>query len=240
MTEPTQTILLAEEDPLSRSFLSEQLSFDGYEVIEADGRAKALAILGASQPDLLIADVNGETLSLIDAVREADGLASRIDPGTPMLVLSARTEELARVRYLERGSDDVLAKPYSYTELRARVGALLRRARHAASGRLVRIGALRIDLAAREVWLDGDRVSLTAKEYDLLRCLATEPTRVFTRAELLRDVWGYPSGSRSRTVDSHAARLRQKLDRPGEQRLLINVWGVGWRLADPPAMGQSA
>ena len=76
------------------------------------------------------------------------------------------------MRYLERGSDDVLAKPYSYTELRARIGALLRRARHAASGRLVRIGALRIDLAAREVWLDGDRVSLTAKEYDLLRCLA--------------------------------------------------------------------
>ena len=172
MPEPTQTILLAEEDPLSRSFLSEQLSFDGYEVIEADSRAKALAILGTRQPDLLIADVNGETLSLIDAVREADGLASRIDPGTPMLVLSARAEELARVRYLERGSDDVLAKPYSYTELRARIGALLRRSRHAASGRLVRIGALRIDLAAREVWLDGVRVSLTAKEYDLLRCLA--------------------------------------------------------------------
>ena len=88
MTEPTKTILLAEEDPLSRSFLSEQLSFDGYEVIEADSRAKALAILGTRQPDLLIADVNGETLSLIDAVREADGLASRIDPGTPMLVLA--------------------------------------------------------------------------------------------------------------------------------------------------------
>lgn len=239
MTEPTQTILLAEEDPLSRSFLSEQLSFDGYEVIEAGSRAKALAILGTRQPDLLIADVNGETLSLIDAVREADGLASRIDPGTPMLVLSARTEELARVRYLERGSDDVLAKPYSYTELRARVGALLRRSRHAASG-LVRIGALRIDLAAREVWLEDDRVSLTGKEYDLLRCLAAEPTRVFTRAELLRDVWGYPNGSRSRTVDSHAARLRQKLNWPGEQRLLINVWGVGWRLADPPALRHSA
>ena len=157
------------------------MSFDGYEVIEADSRAKALAILGTRQPDLVIADVNGETLSLIDAVREADGVASRIDPGTPMLVLSARTEELACVRYLERGSDDVLAKPYGYTELRARVGALLRRSGHAASGKLVRIGALRIDLAAREVWLDDDRVSLTAKEYDLLRCLATEPTRVFTR-----------------------------------------------------------
>ena len=81
-------------------------------------------------------------------------------------------------------------------------------------------------------------MQLTAKEYELLRCLAAEPTRVFTRAELLRDVWGYPSGSRSRTVDSHAARLRQKLHRPGEQRLIVNVWGVGWRLTDPPDRGR--
>ena len=236
MTEPTHTILLAEEDPRSRLFLSEQLSADGYEVIEADTRAKALAILGTRQPDLMLADVNGETLSLIDAVREADGLASRIDPGTPMLVLTARAEELARVRYLERGSDDVLAKPYSYTELRARVRALLRRTQLTANGRVLRVGALRIDFAAREAWLDGARLELTAKEYELLRCLASDPTRVFTRAQLLRDVWGYPSGSRSRTVDSHAARLRQKLDRPGEQRMVVNIWGVGWRLSDPPGL----
>ena len=239
MSEPTQTILLAEEDPLSRSFLAEQLSADGYEVLEADNRAKALAILSTRQPNLLIADVNGETLSLIDAVREADGLASRIDPGTPMLVLTARAEELVRVRYLERGSDDVVAKPYSYTELRARVRALLRRTKRMVGGRVVRIGALRIDLAAREVWIDDARVDLTAKEYDLLRCLAAEPTRVFTREELLRGVWGYPSASRSRTVDSHAARLRQKLHRPGEQRLVINVWSVGWRLTDPPGPGSA-
>ena len=237
MTEPCHTILLAEEDPRSRSFLAAELSFDGYEVLEADSRAKALAILSTRQPDLLLADVNGETLSLIDAVREADGLASRVDPATPMLVLTARAEELARVRYLERGSDDVLMKPYGYTELRARVRALLRRNGRVTGGRVVRIGALSIDLAAREVWLDGRCVALTAKEYELLRCLATEPTRVFTRAELLRDVWGYPSGSRSRTVDSHTARLRQKLHRPGEQRVIVTVWGVGWRLIDPPRSG---
>ena len=237
MTEPIHTILVAEENGVSRSFLAEQLSFDGYEVLEADSRAKALALLGAHQPDLVLADVNGETLSLVDAVREADGLASRIDPATPLLVLTARAEELVRVRYLERGSDDVLAKPYSYTELRARVQALLRRATRGAGGRVIRVGGLRIDLAAREAWIDGARVDLTAKEYELLRCLASEPTRVFTRAELLRDVWGYPCASRSRTVDSHAARLRQKLQRPGEQRLVVNVWGVGWRLTDPPGTG---
>ena len=237
MTAPNHTILLAEEDSLSRSFLAEQLSMDGYAVLEADSRAKALAILSSRQPDLLLADVNGETLSLIDAVREADGLASRIDPGTPMLVLTARAEELARVRYLERGSDDVLPKPYSYTELRARVRALLRRTGRRVGGRVLRLGELAIDLAAREVWIAGERVELTAKEYELLRYLAAEPTRVFTRQELLHDVWGYPFASRSRTVDSHVARLRQKLYRPGEQRFVVNVWSVGWRLIDPPGMG---
>jgi DNA-binding response OmpR family regulator len=144
------------------------------------------------------------------------------------------------VRYLERGSDDVLAKPYSYPELRARVRALLRRSQRGGGGRIVRLGRLEIDLAAREVWIDGERVVLTAKEYELLRCLASEPTRVFTREELLRDVWGYPCASRSRTVDSHAARLRQKLDRPGEQRLIVNLWGVGYRLSDPPGVGAAA
>ncbi len=237
MTEPTHTILLAEENPASRAFLAENLTADGYEVLEADSREKALALLSARQPELMLADVNGETLSLVDAVREADGLASRIDPDTPLLVLSTRAEELVRVRYLERGCDDVLAKPYSYTELRARVRALLRRAQRGGGGRVLRLGKLEIDLAAREVWIDGDRVELTAKEYELLRCLASEPTRVFTRAALLRDVWGYPCASRSRTVDSHAARLRQKLDLPGEQRLVVNVWGVGYRLTDPPGVG---
>jgi len=237
MREPIQTILLAEEDAVARSFLADNLTADGYEVLEADSRAKALAILGTRQPNLLVADVNGETLSLIDAVRWADGLASRIDPDTPMLVLSARTEELARVRYLERGCDDVLAKPYSYAELRARIGALLRRASRVPAGRVMRLGGLEIDLAAREVWMNGAQVALTSKEYELLRCLAAEPRRVFTREELLRGVWGYPCTSGSRTVDSHAARLRRKLDRPGGQRLVVNVWGVGWRLADTRESG---
>jgi DNA-binding response OmpR family regulator len=130
----------------------------------------------------------------------------------------------------------VLAKPYSYTELRARVRALLRRNGRRAGGRLFRLGALEIDLGAREVWMAGERVALTAKEYELLRRLAAEPTRVFTRAELLRDVWGYPSASRSRTVDSHAVRLRQKLCQPGGQRMIVTVWGVGWRLTDPAGL----
>jgi CheY-like chemotaxis protein len=103
MMEPTDTILLAEEDPDARSYLAENLIADGYHVLEADTRAKALGLLAARAPQLLIADATGETLSLVDAVRDADGLASRIDPGTPLLALSARADQLARVRYLERG-----------------------------------------------------------------------------------------------------------------------------------------
>ena len=231
MMEPTHTILLAEEDPHARSYLAENLTADGYKMLEADTRGKALALLAARAPQLVIADVNGETLSLVDAVREADGLASRIDPDTPLLALTARADELARVRYLERGCDDVLGKPYSYPELRARVRALLRRAPAPRSGRVVRVGELEIDLGAREVLVNERRVELTAKEFELLRCLASEPARVFTREELLRDVWGYRTPSR--TVDSHAARLRQKLA-SSEHRLVINVWGIGYKLAEQP------
>ena len=231
MMEPTHTILLAEEDPHARSYLAENLTADGYKMLEADTRGKALALLAARAPQLVIADVNGETLSLVDAIREADGLASRIDPDTPLLALTARADELARVRYLERGCDDVLGKPYSYPELRARVRSLLRRAGSAASRRVVRVGQLEIDLGAREVLVKERRVELTAKEFELLRCLASEPARVFTRQELLRDVWGYRTPSR--TVDSHAARLRQKLA-TSEHRLVINVWGIGYKLAEQP------
>ena len=200
-------------------------------MLEADTRGKALALLAARAPQLVIADVNGETLSLVDAVREADGLASRIDPDTPLLALTARADELARVRYLERGCDDVLGKPYSYPELRARVRSLLRRAQAPRGGRVVRVGELEIDLGAREVLVNERRVALTAKEFELLRCLASDPSRVFTREELLRDVWGYRTPSR--TIDSHAVRLRQKLA-SSEHRLVINVWGIGYKLAEQP------
>jgi DNA-binding response OmpR family regulator len=192
MMEPTHTILLAEEDPHTRSYLAENLTADGYDVLEADSRAGALALLAARHPRLVVADVNGETLSLVDAVREADGLASRIDPDTPLVALTARADQLARVRYLERGCDDVLCKPYSYPELRARVRALLRRAQAPRYGRVLRVGELEVDLGAREVLVNGRRVELTAKEFELLRRLASEPARVFTREQLLRDVWGYP------------------------------------------------
>ena len=225
-------MLVAEEDDVARVFLAENLTADGYEVRTADSREQALARLSVVQPDVIVVDVNGNTLGLIDAIRTGDGLAGALDPATPLIVLTARVDELHRIRVLDRGGDDVLAKPYSYPELRARLAALLRRARASHAPRLLRVGQLKIDLAARTVELRGNRIDLPAKEYELLRALAREPTRVFTREELLRDVWGHAHDARTRTLDSHACRLRRRLVDAGGEGVLQAIWGVGYRLVD--------
>ena len=225
-------VLVVEEDDVARSFLADNLAADGHRVRTADSREKALAILSVQQPDLIVVDVNGKTLDLIDAIRTGNGLAATVDPDTPLIVLTSRVDELHRIRVLDRGGDDVLAKPYSYAELRARITALLRRARARIAPRMLRVGALTIDLAARTVDINDHRLSLPAKEYELLRALASEPTRVFTREELLRDVWGHRHGGPARTLDSHASRLRRHLAGAGTEGLIRNIWGVGYRLAE--------
>ena len=226
----TTSILLTEEDPTTRAFLAENLAADGYQVLLADSKQAALAKLETRRPDIVICDVNGATLDLIDAVRGADGLGSRIDASVPLIVLTARADELARVRYLDRGSDDVLEKPVCYPELRARVTAVLRRCRPRQRGRVTRVGPLHIDHAARDVRLADTPIAVSATEYALLAYLAGDPARVFTKPELLRDVWGYRAQGRTRTVDSHACRLRHKLLDAGHGRWIECVWGVGYRL----------
>jgi DNA-binding response OmpR family regulator len=226
-------ILLAEEDHVIRTFLGDNLTADGYEILIAEDRAGALELLEAERPDLVVCDVNGETLSLLDAVRGGDGVASRIDPDMPLIVLTSQTDELSRLRYFDRGCDDVIAKPFSYHELRARVRALLARCYERRAPNGLRVGALEIDPGARTATLHGRKLTLASKEFALLRALASEPTRVFTKDELLRQLWGYRTIGSTRTLDSHACRLRQKLRRDGDQ-LVVNVWGVGYRLIDGP------
>ena len=121
------TILLAEEHDATRAFLADNLTADGYRVLIAPDRAKALALLATAHPDLILVDVNGQTLELLDAVRSGEGLAGRADPDTPMIVLSRDADRLQRIRMLERGGDDVVRKPFAYPELRARIAAVLRR-----------------------------------------------------------------------------------------------------------------
>ena len=227
------TILLAEEDDCTRAFLHENLSADGYRVLVAPDRAKALALLSTAHPDLIVVDINGQTLELLDTVRAGEGIAGRADPDTPMIVLSRDADSLQRIRLLERGGDDVVGKPFAYPELRARIGAVLRRSQTVRRGkRILRAGPVVIDVRAREVRVCERRVELSGTEYRLLLALAGEPHRVFTREELLRSVWGFQTFGRTRTLDSHASRLRRKLCEGGDDRLVVNVWGVGYRLVD--------
>ena len=136
-----------------------------------------------------------------------------------------------RIRALDDGADDVLARPFAYEELLARIRAVLRRASTEPRERIV-VGELRIDRTTRRVTVGGEVVVLAGKELELLVKLASDPYRVFTKEQLLREVWGFRSLGRTRTLDSHASRLRRKLAREGAAPFVINVWGVGYKLLD--------
>jgi DNA-binding response OmpR family regulator len=236
------TILVAEDDDATRTFLADNLTADGYELLVADCARHALRLMETKFPDLAILDLglpDADGLDVIRQVRSSDGIASRMDPGLPLLVVTGRQGELDRLRGFESGADDYLPKPFSYPELRARVAALLRRSNRRKLEGHVRIGPLEIDPPTREVKLRGRKIPLSQKEYALLKAISAEPTRVFTKEELLRDVWGFRSLGSTRTLDSHACRLRQKLSVEGD-RLVVNVWGVGYRLVDGPVAEAAA
>jgi DNA-binding response OmpR family regulator len=228
------TILVVEDDHATRTFLADNLTADGYELLVADSAREGLRLLETRFPDLALVDVglpDASGLELLRRVRAADGVASRIDPTTPFVLLTGRDGELDRVRGFERGADDYVCKPFSYPELRGRVGALLRRAGERAGAGRMRVGELEVDPGARTCRVRGAVVALSQKEFALVRTLASEPTRVFTKDELLRTIWGFRHVGTTRTLDSHACRLRRKLGAHGD-RFVVNVWGVGYRLVD--------
>lgn len=228
------TILLVEDDRPTLKFLADNLTADGYAVVEAEALSDARRLLASAFPDLAIIDLglpDGDGLDLVTLIRDGDHLASRVDPELPLLVLSGRATELDLLRGFRRGCDDYLPKPFGYHELSARMRALLRRTQRRPPSARLRVGPLELDSLSRQVWLRGELVALSNKEYALLRALAADPTRVFTREELLRGVWGFRSLGHTRTLDSHAFRLRRKLQRAGD-RFIVNVWGVGYRLID--------
>ncbi|MDX6676700.1 MAG: two-component system, OmpR family, response regulator [Solirubrobacteraceae bacterium] len=237
------TILLVEDDDATRTFLADNLSADGYDLLVADCVSDGLRLLERKFPDLAVVDLglpDASGYELLRRVRRADGVASRVNPDTPLMVLSGRSSELDRVRGFDRGADDYVCKPFSYPELRSRVAALLRRANARAAGAgCLRAGELEVDPASREVRVRGDRVELSQKEFALLRTLVADPSRVFTKEELLRSIWGYRAMGSTRTLDSHACRLRRKLGVHGE-RYVVNVWGVGYRLVDAAALRAAA
>jgi len=213
----SSAVLLAEHEEATRSFLERHLAQDGFEVFGVqDG--EALDLIERICPDLvLIGDPEG--LELCRRLRERDH-------EIPVIVLGAQeSDPVDRVRAFDRGCDDYLDRPFHYDELVARIRAVLRRAAPPESERMV-AGEIEIDRATRRVTVGARRVLLPTKEYELLLKLASDPPRVFTKDELLRDVWGFRAQARTRTLDSHASRLRRRLG--GDY--VRNVWGVGYCL----------
>jgi DNA-binding response OmpR family regulator len=234
--DPQHSVLVIEDDDATRAFLADNLTADGFRVATAGGAGEGLRAIEVRRPDLVLLDLMLEGarggLELLDRVRAADGVGSRIDPAVPVIVVSGRATETDRVRGFARGADDYVIKPFSYAELVARVRALLRRAEGRPRLGAVRVGDLTIDPATRAVRLGGEPVVLTAKEFAMLHALAFDPSRVVPKAELLRDVWGYAALGATRTVDAHACRLRRKLA-AASRPLVLNVRGVGYRLVEP-------
>jgi DNA-binding response OmpR family regulator len=210
-------VLLAEPEPDTRGFLERHLADDGFEVV-------------AAEPDVL-RDANGSSPDLVllgdSAALEACRSWNR---DVPVIVLgSPGSDTVDRVRAFERGCDDYVDRPFAYEELLARIRAILRRTSPPPRERL-EAGGIVVDRATRRVTVDGRLVVLAGKEFELLCRLATDPARVFTKEELLREVWGFRSLGRTRTLDSHASRLRRKLGAGSGGPYVVNVWGVGYRL----------
>lgn len=239
--EPQLTVLVVDDEPQIVSFLEENLLDDDYAVHTATSVAQARSRLNAYRPDILLLDVmlpDASGFELCREIRAQDALHSRIDPRTPIIMLTARGEDVDRVRGFQRGADDYVVKPFHYPELLARMDALLRRTNLVRDQDVLRVAGVNIDTTTREVRVNGSLVELSAKEFLLLTTLARDPRKVFRKQELLEDVWGYRSMGSTRTLDSHASRLRKKLKPHAAGRdYIANVWGVGYRLvaAEPDA-----
>ncbi len=227
------TVVVCEDDAPTRELLCDHLAADRYTPLAAECAGDALRHCHYKAPDLLLLDLvlpDAGGLDVLREIRRSEGATGRYDPLLPVIVLSGRAAEADRVRGFVEGADDYVTKPFSYPELAGRIAAVLRRRNGRREG-AIRVGELFVDPSTREVRVGERRVRLANKEFALLRTLAAEPLRVFTKEELLRDVWGFRAMGRTRTLDSHASRLRRKLD-PEHARYVVNCWGVGYRLID--------
>jgi len=232
------SVLLVEDDAATRAFLSENLIADRFAPVAATSAEEAVEMLARARPDIAVVDVGLPGMSgldLVSRIREGTGEGAW-DSGMPIMLISGEASPHAAVRGIGRGADDFVAKPFHYPEVAARLGALVRRARGATMCEEIRVGPLAVDRHARRATLGGRVLDLSAKEFALLVALARDPSRVLTKSELLRDVWGYRAAARTRTVDSHASRLRRKLAAEGGgEHWVANVWGVGYRLLSEEA-----
>jgi DNA-binding response OmpR family regulator len=222
-------VLIHEPELESREYLARHLRDDGFDVLGTGRNGETLDLVESAKPDVVLV----AELDLCRRLREGEP-GRRWDRNVPVIVLApAEADPVDRVRALDRGADDVLARPIAYVELVARIRALLRRTSPAPDD-VIEAGEIVVDRRTRQVLVRRTPVKLAGKEFELAAKLASEPSRVWTKDELLRDVWGFRSPAATRTVDSHASRLRRKLRLAESDRFVANAWGVGYRLLDEP------
>lgn len=225
MNAPTRTVLVVDDEPTLVATLRYNLEREGYRVVTAGDGEAAISMARSDHPDLLILDLMLPTMDGLQVCR-----ILRREMSLPILMLTAKGDEVDKVVGLELGADDYVTKPFSMRELLARVRALLRRSEGGSDGDLLVTGDLQIDLKRREVTRDGRLLELKPKEMELLLYFVRHKGRAFTREQLLRDVWGYDFFGDSRTVDVHIRWLRQKVEEdPGRPARLVTVRGTGYR-----------
>jgi DNA-binding response OmpR family regulator len=223
-------ILLVEDEKTLAKALKFGLEKEGFRVDVAYDGEEALQALSGSYPDLVILDL---MLPKIDGYEVCREIRRRSD--LPIIMLTARDEAIDKILGLELGADDYMTKPFNTRELLARIKAILRRAGQggAAGKKNINLGDLEIDLIKHKVVIRGRRVPLTSKEYALLSFLASSPGRVYSREQLLKEVWGYDYESDLRTVDVHIRHLREKIEEhPADPSYILTVWGAGYKFRE--------
>jgi two-component system, OmpR family, response regulator len=237
---PAKRVLIIEDDADIAELMRMHLHDEGYAIEQAADGETGMQLLARGRWDALVLDLMLPGIDGLEICRRARAMARY----TPIIITSARSSEVHRILGLELGADDYLAKPFSVLELVARVKALLRRSDALAlnarldSGSLA-LDGLRIDPIAREVALDGKPVELTPREFDLLHHFARHPGKVYSRMELLDQVWGYQHDGYEHTVNTHINRLRLKVEAdPGKPRRILTVWGRGYKFSAPAEDGR--
>ena len=227
----SSTILLVDDEDAVQKLLAYPLEREGFRVLQARDGEEALARFRAEDVDLVVLDVMIPKLDGLEVCKRL-----RAESTVPIIMLTARDDELDKVVGLELGADDYITKPFSIREFRSRVRALLRRAALGPDGAdrdVISADGLAIDLSKRLVELHGRRVELTYVEFELLRALVAKPGRVFSRQALLQGLWGDYAYREPRTIDVHVRHLREKLERdPREPEYIFTVRGVGYRFRD--------
>ena len=220
-------ILVVEDDAPVRNLITTTLKLHDYRFLTAANGDTALIEASSHNPDIILLDLGLPDIDGINIIRQI-----RTWSMTPIIVISARSEDTDKIEALDNGADDYLTKPFNILELKARIRALLRRAgrtEEKAAGNSLTIGTITLDLDARNAYRNGQLADLTAKEFDVIEFLMRNPNRVYSREALLDTIWAYEYRSDIRTVDVHIRRLREKLEEnPAEPKYILTKWGVGY------------